>query len=64
MLVVPEGDPVAHTNPAAYSALNDGKQIVSWNARTDPPPAALSGCGNFRPGAEQATAPLARVGTA
>jgi len=50
----PEGDPVAHTNPAAYRALNDGKEIVSWNARTEPPPAVLADADvvleGFRPG--------------
>jgi alpha-methylacyl-CoA racemase len=50
----PEGDPVAHTNPVAYRALNDGKEIVAWNARTEPPPAALTGADvvldGFRPG--------------
>jgi len=50
----PEGDPVAHTNPAAYRALNDGKEIVAWNARTDAPPAVLADADvvleGFRPG--------------
>src|SRR4051812_23067835 len=50
----PEGDPVAHTNPVAYRALNDGKEIVAWNAHTEPPPAALTGADvvleGFRPG--------------
>src|SRR6267142_4393225 len=50
----PEGDPVAHTNPAAYRALNDGKEIVSWDARTEPPPAVLADADvvleGFRPG--------------
>ena len=26
----PEGDPVASTSPAAYRALNNGKEIVAW----------------------------------
>jgi crotonobetainyl-CoA:carnitine CoA-transferase CaiB-like acyl-CoA transferase len=50
----PEGDPVAVTNPSAYRALNDGKEIVSWDARTDPPPAVLAAADivleGFRPG--------------
>ncbi|HEY8645364.1 MAG TPA: CaiB/BaiF CoA-transferase family protein [Gaiellaceae bacterium] len=50
----PEGDPVAATNPAAYQALNDGKEIVSWDARTEPPPAVLAEADvvldGFRPG--------------
>jgi len=37
----PEGDPVASTAPAHYRALNDGKEIVSWDARSEPPPPAL-----------------------
>jgi crotonobetainyl-CoA:carnitine CoA-transferase CaiB-like acyl-CoA transferase len=50
----PEGDPAATTNPDAYRALNDGKEIVSWNARTEPPPSALVEADvvleGFRPG--------------
>jgi crotonobetainyl-CoA:carnitine CoA-transferase CaiB-like acyl-CoA transferase len=50
----PDGDPVAHTNRAAYHALNDGKEIISWNARTEAPPAALADADvvleGFRPG--------------
>ena len=50
----PEGDPVAATNASAYRALNDGKEIVSWDARTEPPPAALTEADivleGFRPG--------------
>ncbi|MCW2964881.1 MAG: alpha-methylacyl-CoA racemase [Actinomycetia bacterium] len=50
----PEGDPVATTNPAAYRALNDGKEIVSWDARAEPPPAVLTEADvvleGFRPG--------------
>jgi alpha-methylacyl-CoA racemase len=50
----PEGDPVAATNQAAYRALNDGKEIVSWDARTEPPPAVLAEADivleGFRPG--------------
>jgi crotonobetainyl-CoA:carnitine CoA-transferase CaiB-like acyl-CoA transferase len=50
----PEGDPVAATNPGAYRALNDGKEIVSWDARREPPPAVLAEADvvleGFRPG--------------
>src|SRR5258705_4571435 len=50
----PEGDPVAATNPAAYQALNDGKEIVSWDARTEPTPSVLAEADvvleGFRPG--------------
>jgi alpha-methylacyl-CoA racemase len=50
----PEGDPVAATNQAAYRALNDGKEIVSWDARTEPPPPVLTEADvvleGFRPG--------------
>jgi len=50
----PEGDPVTTSNPAAYRALNDGKEIVSWDARTEPPPAVLAEADvvleGFRPG--------------
>jgi crotonobetainyl-CoA:carnitine CoA-transferase CaiB-like acyl-CoA transferase len=50
----PEGDPVATTNQSAYRALNDGKEIVSWDARTEPPPAVLTEADvvleGFRPG--------------
>lgn len=50
----PEGDPVATTNPSAYRALNDGKEIVSWDARDEPPPAVLAEADivleGFRPG--------------
>jgi alpha-methylacyl-CoA racemase len=50
----PEGDPVAATNPAAYQALNDGKELVSWDARAEPPPAVLTEADivleGFRPG--------------
>src|SRR4051812_30477372 len=47
----PEGDP---TPEPWYSALNDGKQVVSWDAKTEPPPAALAAADvvleGFRPG--------------
>jgi crotonobetainyl-CoA:carnitine CoA-transferase CaiB-like acyl-CoA transferase len=50
----PEGDPAATTNQSAYRALNDGKEIVSWDARAEPPPAVLAEADvvleGFRPG--------------
>jgi len=50
----PEGDPVAHTDPGAYQALNDGKEIVTWDARSEPPPAVVTQADvvleGFRPG--------------
>src|SRR3954447_24954116 len=50
----PDGDPVAHTNPTAYRELNDGKEILAWDARSEPPPALLQGADvvleGFRPG--------------
>jgi crotonobetainyl-CoA:carnitine CoA-transferase CaiB-like acyl-CoA transferase len=50
----PDGDPVKVSNPAAYEALNDGKEIISWDARTQPPPAVLTEADivleGFRPG--------------
>ncbi|NUR76698.1 MAG: CoA transferase [Thermoleophilia bacterium] len=50
----PEGDPVATTNPVAYHALNDGKEIVTWDARAEPPPEVLATADvvleGFRPG--------------
>src|SRR3954453_14007935 len=50
----PDGDPVAHTNPTAYRALNDGKEIFAWDARPEPPPALLQEgdvvLAGFRPG--------------
>jgi alpha-methylacyl-CoA racemase len=50
----PEGDPVRAMNPGAYQALNEHKEIVSWDARTDPPPAVLAEADvvleGFRPG--------------
>ena len=53
----PEGDPVAHSNPAAYRALNDGKAILRWDARSEPPPDALRQADvvleGFRPGVWQ-----------
>jgi alpha-methylacyl-CoA racemase len=50
----PDGDPVAATAPSQYRALNDGKEIVAWDARAEPPPEALLAADvvleGFRPG--------------
>src|SRR5258708_33860022 len=50
----PEGDPVARTNESAYRALNNGKEIASWDARTERQPRVLSEADivleGFRPG--------------
>lgn len=50
----PEGDPLRSSAPAWYRALNEGKEVVAWDARADPPPAALLGADvvleGFRPG--------------
>jgi len=50
----PGGDPLATTAPAWYRALNDDKEILSWDARTEPAPAALTEADvvleGFRPG--------------
>ena len=50
----PDGDPVAATSPGVYRALNEGKEILVWDARTAPPPAALTEADvvleGFRPG--------------
>src|SRR3954452_22269858 len=50
----PDGDPVAQTNPTAQRALNDGKEILAWDARSEPPPGLLQEADvvleGFRPG--------------
>src|SRR5262245_1124793 len=50
----PDGDPVARTNPTAYHALNDGKEIITWDARSQGPPEVLAQADvvleGFRPG--------------
>jgi crotonobetainyl-CoA:carnitine CoA-transferase CaiB-like acyl-CoA transferase len=50
----PDGDPVKATDPAAYRALNEGKEIISWDARTEAPPPVLAEADivleGFRPG--------------
>jgi alpha-methylacyl-CoA racemase len=50
----PEGDPARHASPGPYEALNAGKEILSWDARSEPPPLALLEADvvleGFRPG--------------
>jgi crotonobetainyl-CoA:carnitine CoA-transferase CaiB-like acyl-CoA transferase len=50
----PAGDPVRASSPEWYSALNDGKEVVTWDARTEPAPAVLLEADvvieGFRPG--------------
>ncbi len=50
----PDGDPVATSSPGVYRALNEGKEILVWDARAEPPPAALTEADvvleGFRPG--------------
>jgi alpha-methylacyl-CoA racemase len=50
----PDGDPTRQTAPGVYEALNAGKEILSWDARTEPPPAVLQEADvvleGFRPG--------------
>jgi crotonobetainyl-CoA:carnitine CoA-transferase CaiB-like acyl-CoA transferase len=50
----PDGDPTAQTTPRVYEALNAGKEIVAWDARSEPPPAVLQEADivleGFRPG--------------
>jgi alpha-methylacyl-CoA racemase len=47
----PEGDT---TPPEWYGALNDGKEILTWDARTEPPPGVVAAADvvleGFRPG--------------
>jgi len=50
----PSGDPVLATSPEWYRALNEGKEIVAWDAHNEPPPAVLGDADvvldGFRPG--------------
>ena len=50
----PAGDPVALTSPGVYRSLNDGKELLTWDARTEPAPDVLSTADvvleGFRPG--------------
>jgi crotonobetainyl-CoA:carnitine CoA-transferase CaiB-like acyl-CoA transferase len=50
----PEGDPARHASPGPYEALNAGKEILTWDARSEPPPRVLREADvvleGFRPG--------------
>jgi crotonobetainyl-CoA:carnitine CoA-transferase CaiB-like acyl-CoA transferase len=50
----PDGDPVHDSSPPWYRALNEGKEVVTWDARATPPPAVLHEADvvleGFRPG--------------
>jgi crotonobetainyl-CoA:carnitine CoA-transferase CaiB-like acyl-CoA transferase len=50
----PEGDPSRTASPGWYRALNEGKHVIAWDARTEPPPAELLEADvvleGFRPG--------------
>ena len=50
----PDGDPVETTAPGWYGALNEGKERLVWDARTEPPPEVLTQADvvleGFRPG--------------
>ena len=50
----PEGDPVQTSSPDWYRALNEGKEMLDWDARTEPAPAVLLEADvvleGFRPG--------------
>jgi alpha-methylacyl-CoA racemase len=50
----PEGDPVETTAPEWYRVLNEGKERVTWDARSEPPPGVLAEADvvleGFRPG--------------
>jgi crotonobetainyl-CoA:carnitine CoA-transferase CaiB-like acyl-CoA transferase len=50
----PEGDPVGTSSAAWYRALNDGKEVLTWDARAEPVPDVLREADvvleGFRPG--------------
>jgi crotonobetainyl-CoA:carnitine CoA-transferase CaiB-like acyl-CoA transferase len=50
----PDGDPLRHSSPGPYEELNRGKEILTWNARGEAPPAILHEADvvleGFRPG--------------
>jgi alpha-methylacyl-CoA racemase len=50
----PDGDPMKHAAPGWYGAINAGKDVLAWDARTEPPPAVLQEARvvleGFRPG--------------
>ena len=37
----PEGDPSRTASPGWYRALNEGKRVIAWDARSEPPPPEL-----------------------
>ena len=50
----PDGDPSRTASPGWYRALNEGKRVLTWDARNEPPPPELLGADivleGFRPG--------------
>src|SRR4029079_1146728 len=48
------GDPLRLSYPGPYEELNRGKEILTWDARSEAPPEALAGADvvleGFRPG--------------
>lgn len=50
----PDGDPSRTASPGWYRALNDGKEVIGWDARSEPPPSVLLDADvvleGFRPG--------------
>jgi alpha-methylacyl-CoA racemase len=50
----PDGDPSRAATPGWYRALNEGKEVVTWDARSEPPPSVLLDADvvleGFRPG--------------
>jgi crotonobetainyl-CoA:carnitine CoA-transferase CaiB-like acyl-CoA transferase len=50
----PDGDPVRDASPPWYRALNEGKEVMRWDARAEPPPPVLHEADivleGFRPG--------------
>jgi alpha-methylacyl-CoA racemase len=50
----PEGDPSRAASPGWYRALNEGKEVIAWDARSEPPPPVLLEADvvleGFRPG--------------
>src|SRR6266480_4493286 len=50
----PEGDPARHASPGPYEVLNAGKEILTWDAHSEAPPAVLHEADvvleGFRPG--------------
>ena len=50
----PDGDPSRAASPGWYRALNEGKEVIAWDARTEPPPPVLLEADvvleGFRPG--------------